>query len=223
MVKLEYIYNSGFSLEIGDHFLVIDYYKGELRIPEGKRLSFLVTHGHEDHYNPDIFQYEDAHYIISDDVEGLEAGDRLALVHPGDELDFNDIRVKVLSSTDQGSSFYLEVEGVKIFHGGDLNWWAWEDQGPQRELEREQEYTSEINKLDGLDIDLAFIAVDPRLRHNYYLAGDYFIRRHRPRYFFPMHFGDNYSYNEKFIHKMQGTSTHIFNIQARNQKFQLEL
>ncbi len=221
LIKVKYLYQSGFTIETDQHFLVIDYYKGDLNLPD-KNTTFFVTHHHEDHFNREIFKFKDrASYVISDDVAGVYEMDNLIFVHEGDSLSFNGMDLKVFGSTDEGSSFLIGVDGLNIFHSGDLNWWAWEDMGPAREEERRLEYTSEINKLKdlNLDIDLAFVPVDPRLDHNYYLAGKYFIENIRPSYFFPMHFGDNYSCNEKFIHKMQESNTHIFNVDKLNQEF----
>lgn len=224
-VKVEYLYNSGFTVETDNHFLVIDYYKGDLKIPD-KNTTFFVTHHHLDHYNKEIFKYENAKFVLSDDITDVEKNENLIFVHEDESIVlFNDLEIMVFGSTDEGSSFLITIDGLNIFHSGDLNWWAWEDMGPQREAERKIEYTSEINKLKdlNLNIDIAFVPVDPELRHNYFLAGDYFINTIAPKFFFPMHFGDNYSCNEKFIHKMDGCHTHIFNVDKINQKFSLEL
>lgn len=222
-VKIEYLYNSGFTLETDNHFLVIDYYKGDLKIPN-KNTTFFVSHHHEDHFNPDIFKYEDAKFVLSDDITGVDRRRNIIFVHSGDNISFNFMDIKVFGSTDEGSSFLISLDGLNIFHSGDLNWWAWEDMGPEREEKRKIEYTSEIDKLEAskLALDIAFVPVDPRLLHNYYLAGEYFINRLKPKYFFPMHFGDNYDCNEKFIHKMKTSSTHIFNVDKKNQEFFLE-
>lgn len=167
-LKVSYLYNSGFSLEGEEDFLVIDYFKGELDLPEDKNIIFLVSHHHYDHYNKKIFDYEDrARYILSFDIDDKEPGDRVYFMDIGDELRLGNVLVRTLGSTDEGSSFYLELDGFRIFHGGDLNWWAWDDQGPAKELERERSFKREIAKLDGRGVDLVFAPVDPRLGKNY--------------------------------------------------------
>ncbi len=223
-IEVNYLYNSGFTIETDKHFLVIDYYRGELNIPD-KNTTFFVTHHHEDHFNLDIFKYKNAKFVLSDDIKNVDKQRNIIFVHEGDNISFNFMDISVFGSTDEGSSFLITVDNITIFHSGDLNWWAWEDLGQKREDERKIEYTSEIDKLKLLNknIDLAFVPVDPRLLHNYYLAGEYFINILKPKYFFPMHFGDNYSYNKKFIHKMQASNTHIFNVDKINQKFEIEL
>lgn len=220
-VKVEYLYNSGFSLETEDNFLVFDYYQGVLNIPN-KNTTFFVTHGHADHYNKKIYDYhEKANYVISDDIKDVEDSENIKLVHTDDEILFNNMKIRVLGSTDEGSSFLVKVEDLTIFHAGDLNWWAWEDSTEEKERERERDYKFEVDKLIGTEIDIAFVPVDPRLDKNYHLAGEYFINTLQPKYFFPMHFGDNLRYNEDFIKKMSNSKTKIFNPKSRNQSFQL--
>lgn len=220
-IKVEYIYHSGFSIETKNHFLVFDYYKGDLNIPD-KNTTFFVTHGHADHYNKKIFDYKNrAKYVISDDIEDVKESNNIKLVHPGDEIKFNGMDIKVLGSTDEGSSFMVKLDGYTFFHAGDLNWWAWEDSTKEKELERERDYKFEVDKLLGEEIDLAFVPVDPRLKHNYHLAGEYFIKSLKPKYFFPMHFGDNSEYNKDFIEKMKDYPSKIFNLEGKNKKFEL--
>lgn len=220
-IEIKYLYNSGWTLETENHFLVFDYYKGDLNIPD-KNTTFFISHGHEDHYNRDVFDHLlTANYIISDDIQGLFERDNIKIVKAGDEFYFNDLRVLVLDSTDLGVAFLIKVDGLTIFHAGDLNWWAWDDSTAEKELDRERKYKKEIDKMVCAEIDVAFVPVDPRLKENYYLAGEYFIKTLKPKYFFPMHFRDNYEFNKKFIDKMKSFKTHIFDITERNQVFKL--
>lgn len=223
-VKVEYIFNSGFTIETANHFMVIDYYKGELNIPEDKDLIFFVTHHHYDHYSKNIFKYRDrAKYILSFDIDDIESKDNIFFMNIDDEVRIDDIFIKTMGSTDEGSSFYIEVDGVNIFHAGDLNWWAWEDEGEAKEIERERNFKKEIDKLDGYKIDIAFVPVDPRLGKNYYLAGKYVIDRLKAKYLFQMHFKDDYSCIDKFIDKIGKSDTKIAKIERKNQIFNIKL
>ena len=225
-IKVKYIYNSGFSIETENYFLVIDYYKGNLELNIDKKVIFLVTHGHEDHYSPAIFDHKDqAQYIISFDVDGIKESENIKIVSPGDSLEVFGLDLSVFGSTDEGSSYYFNVDGIDFFHSGDHNWWAWEDQGPEREIEREKEYKLEIDKLYDLkkDIDVAFVPVDPRLEHNFYLAGKYFLEKIEPKYFFPMHFGEDYNSNKKFLEKVDSGDSKIFPIEKREEEFDIQL
>lgn len=52
-VKVEYIFHSGFTVETRNHFLIFDYYHGDLKLKDKKTYIFS-THSHYDHFNPDI-------------------------------------------------------------------------------------------------------------------------------------------------------------------------
>ncbi len=225
-LKVEYLFNSGFTIETENRFLVFDYYLGELKIPDGKELIFFVSHSHADHYNPSIFKYRDrASYLLSFDLYDLiEArSENIVFMDIDEKISFKGLEILALGSTDEGVSFYLDLDGLRLFHSGDLNWWAWEDEGPEVELEREAAFKLEIDKLEGLPVDIAFVPVDPRLMHNFHLAGAYVIEKLRPGYFFPMHFGDKFESNRDFIHKLGTSSTEIVNISRRNQVFYLDV
>lgn len=220
---VEYIYNSCFSLETEDRFLVFDYYKGDLKIPEDKELIFFVSHGHYDHYNEAIFNYRDrASYILSFDL-GFREEKGIIPMEVDQELKYRGLYVRALGSTDQGLSYYLELDGLKIFHAGDLNWWAWEDQGPEKEVERERNFKREVDKLEGKKLDIVFAPLDPRLGHNYHKGACYYIERLEPRYFFPMHFREDYSPMEKFKDLLVDSSSRFMAIEKPNKRFYLDL
>jgi len=213
-VKVEYIFNSGFTVETKNHFLVFDYYKGNINL-SNKKTTVFVTHGHADHYNPEIFNFDgDIDYVISDD---LKVEQKVNYVKPGSELKLNDIDINVFGSTDLGVSFLVSVNDLNIFHSGDLNWWYWENDSEQEKSDMEKQFKNEIDKIKGNDIDLAFFPVDPRLGEAFSKGGEYFINEISPKYFVPMHFGDNYDATTNFIHKMKYSSCIINEIKRKNQ------
>lgn len=213
-VKVEYIFNSGFTVETKNHFLVFDYYKGNINL-SNKKTTVFVTHGHADHYNPEIFNFDgDIDYVISDD---LKVKQKVNYVKPGSELKLNDIDINVFGSTDLGVSFLVSVDDLNIFHSGDLNWWYWENDSEQEKSDMEKQFKNEIDKIKGNDIDLAFFPVDPRLGEAFSKGGEYFINEISPKYFVPMHFGDNYDATTNFIHKMKYSSCIINEIKRKNQ------
>lgn len=216
--KVEYIYHSGFTLETEDHFLVFDYYQGDLKLKDKKTYIFS-THGHHDHFNPEILDLEgDIKYIFSDDIE-VESDRVIYFIKAYKTLLLDDLDIKAFSSTDLGVSFLIKLDGISIFFAGDLNWWSWNSDTQKERDTMEYLFKKKIDRIDGENIDIAFFPVDPRLEENYYLGGEYFIESLHPEYFFPMHFGDNYSKNEKFIHKMKDSETEIVNIEHKNQVF----
>lgn len=217
-VKIEYIYNSGFTIETKNHFLIFDYYKGDIKISH-KKTTVFVTHSHADHYNPAIFHFKDnINYVLSDDIK---VNKDVSFVKPGSEIQVDDLDIKVFGSTDLGVSFLVSVDGLDIFHAGDLNWWYWESNTPEEKENMEKEFKAEVSKVKGLNVDICFFPVDPRLENAYDMGGEYFIKEISPRYFIPMHFGDNYDVTSRFIHKMKDFDTSIIEIKAINQQILL--
>lgn len=213
-LKIEYIYHSGFTVESKNHFLVFDYYKGDLPL-SNKKTTFFVSHGHEDHFNPAIFNIKDkANYVLSDDIK---LDKNVHFVYPGSNIKLDGMDIKVFGSTDLGVSFLVSLDGINIFHAGDLNWWYWEDDSDEEKLRMEREFKAEINKLKDFNIDLGFFPVDPRLKSGYSKGGEYFIKELCPKYFIPMHFGDKFDISSKFIHKMKDFSTKVVEIKEVNQ------
>ena len=219
-ISIEHIFHSGFTLETENYFLVFDYYKGHISLKD-KKIIVFVSHGHEDHYTDKIFKwqetYTDINYVLSSDIEINMDGDNIYIMDTYEELILDDVNIKSFGSTDLGLSFLVNVEGISIFHAGDLNWWHWEGDPEDEKLRMEKGFKDEINKLTPFNIDIAFIPVDPRLDKAFYLAGQYFIQTIKPKYFLPMHFGDNFYISSDFIHKIGETKTNIVDLSKKNQ------
>ena len=55
-MKINYIHHSGFLIESNSCYYLFDYEKGHLpRMDVTKPIFVLSSHGHHDHYNPEIF------------------------------------------------------------------------------------------------------------------------------------------------------------------------
>lgn len=221
-IIVEHIYHSGFTVETENHFLIFDYYKGDFDFKD-KDTYVFSTHGHHDHFNPEILNWNDRdniNYIFSDDIESVD-WDNVHYMKAYKKLNINDVKIETFSSTDLGVSFLVEVDGVSIFFAGDLNWWHWEDDSEEEKTSMEKAFKTKIHRIIGRDVDIAFFPVDPRLEEHYYLGGEYFINKIKPKYFFPMHFGDKYDTSKKFIHKMGDISTKIVDVNKKNQIFHI--
>jgi L-ascorbate metabolism protein UlaG (beta-lactamase superfamily) len=222
-MKVEYIYHSGFTVETDNYFLVFDYYKGDIELEDKKTIIFC-THNHPDHYNSEIFKWLEKNnkilYVMSSDIE-TKPSVRTYILDPYEDLKLHDIEINTFGSTDKGVSFLIKVEGKTIFFAGDLNWWHWNDDSKEEQEDMEKAFKNEIEKIKGRDIDIAFFPVDPRLKENYYLGGEYFINEIKPKVFIPMHFGDNFETTKKFVHKMSNTDTKVVEISSRNQVFEI--
>lgn len=220
-ITVEYIFHSGFTFDTKDYFFVFDYFKGDIKLPD-KPVVVFVSHGHPDHFNEEIFKWplvnKDITYILSDDISA-NPSDSIRLMGPYEQIDYLNLKIKTFSSTDLGVSFLIETDGLNIFFAGDLNWWHWESDPDEENIQMEKDFKYEMDKLTNENVDIAFFPVDPRQEEYYYLGGEYFIEKMKPKYFFPMHFGDNYEVIDKFKEKMKDSNTEIIKISHRNERF----
>jgi L-ascorbate metabolism protein UlaG (beta-lactamase superfamily) len=207
--KVYYIYHSCFAIETPSHLLVFDYYKEPnkfiLKDLIRNKHSVLVfsSHNHEDHFNPEILDWEkynpNIKYILSSDITLEEWKSNFHKLSQEETLIFEkesnnkleNIEIKAYGSTDIGISFLVKVDGLNIFHAGDLNWWHWKEDSVEERKSAEQNFKKEISKIKGEQIDIAFFPVDPRLEEFYSLGAEYFIKEIDPKTLIPMHFGDN--------------------------------
>lgn len=228
MMKVTYLGHSGFFVEMEDASFLFDYYKGELpEADRGKKLFVFVSHGHYDHYRKEIFslrdQYDQVRCLISSDIFVREAEDILS-VKPNEETEVLGCRIRTLRSTDEGVAFLLKYRGRTIYHAGDLNWWHWEEETEEYNTAMRRAYQSEINKLQGEKIDLAFVPVDPRLGEQYCWGLDCFMKRTDTKRVFPMHFWDNYAVFDRLALEKcaQDYEDRIIRIEREGQSFLLE-
>ena len=222
-VAIEHIRHSGFTVETDDKFLVFDYYKGDINLKD-KDIYVFSSHDHGDHFNPIILDwkkdFENIHYILSNDIE-IEEEENITLMGPYKEVAIDDLNIKTFGSTDKGVSFLVSVDGINIFHAGDLNWWYWDDDTEKEKIDMENSFKKKIQRIKdtGIEIDIAFFPVDPRLEEYFHLGGEYFIEEIKPKYFFPMHAWDKYEISQNFIHKIDNSLTTIVDIEHNNQVF----
>lgn len=215
-IKIQYIYHSGFSVELEGRQFIFDYYSGQIDLInlQGKNTFIFASHGHPDHYNPVIFEWQKENpslkYILSSDIalpnEKYEEPN-LYWLSPYEEIQVSGIQIKAYGSTDLGVSFLVQWAGVTMFHAGDLNWWHWWGETPEEIAKAEKEFKREISKIKGVEIDVAFFPVDPRLEHNYTLGADYFIQEIGPKALIPMHFGKNVDEPIQYSQKMKDKNT----------------
>ena len=207
-MKLVYIYHSGFAIEAEGFSLLFDYFKDSDLDPakgyvhtrllrrEGP-LYVLASHFHPDHFNPAVLRWQeqkaDIHYLFSRDIlkhKRAKAEDAIYL-RKGEQYVDERLRVTACGSTDVGVSFLVELNGLKIFHAGDLNNWHWEEEStPQEIAQMEGDFKKELNDLAKLapQLDLAMFPVDPRIGGDYMRGARQFLNRIPTRCFVPMHF-----------------------------------
>ncbi len=200
MMKISYINHSGFLIETKTAIYIFDYFKGMLpHFDSSKPVTVFSSHGHHDHYNPDIFKilrFSGAGNVIgvlSDDIpkEKLPPDTDMLVVHGGRDYTLpRGEKVQTFFSTDEGVAFLLETDEGVIFHAGDLNDWRWEGESDQYNHEMKTKFRNEIEKLRGRFIDHAFVPLDPR-QEGYCGAGLlYFLENVRADNVYPMHYWD---------------------------------
>ncbi len=196
-----YLHHSGFLVAVQDTLLVFDYWRGEgnslpekARITQAdfvpfKRVFVFVSHSHPDHFDEEIYTWDmekyNITYIVSDDIPVGKRGKRMA---PGDTLTFDNMTVTAYLSTDKGVAFYIDFDGLRIFHAGDLNLWHWRDESTLREVaEAEKAFYDACKPLEKTPIDLCMFPLDPRLGGMFDAGINHFIMSVKPRLVIPMH------------------------------------
>ena len=205
---ITYLYHSGFALAWRDTFLVFDYYRdtcdGKRLLKNGvvtpkdfegyKHVIVFVSHNHGDHFNPVIFKWRAARpdiiYVLSDDVRSREQALRIG---PYESSQIPGGEVRTYGSTDEGISFMVEVQGLRVFHAGDLNLWHWKAESTEKEVRvAKAEFLTVMDHLeDEKAIDIAFFPVDPRMGKAHDAGAAYFMGKMKPSVFCPMHYGED--------------------------------
>ncbi|MDR1643376.1 MAG: MBL fold metallo-hydrolase [Clostridiales bacterium] len=202
-IDVWYLYHSGFAVAVGDKRLIFDYWKNTPHTGgfaagivdsdsiRDKETFFFASHSHGDHYNPAIFNFSyrpAVHYVLSDDIPAREGA---LMLGANEKRSFEGLEIETFLSTDLGIAFLVTVDGVTIYHAGDLNWWHWDDDTPDEEAAMKNAYFDSIGRLKGKKIDLAIVPVDPRLEKSAFMGIESFDELIGPTFFAPMHFTSN--------------------------------
>ncbi len=217
--KITYLFHSGYAVETANHFLIFDYYQpfssAKPSLVDGiitsdflankKNIMVFASHAHADHFDPTILKWgkdnPDVHYILSSDIHAKTDQLSYHIVSAYEKLDVNDITIQTFGSTDQGISFLIQVDGLSIFHAGDLNWWHWSGEAKAERDHAETIFKAELEKIIGQQIDIAFFPVDRRLEEAYCMGAEYFAAKLKPKLLLPMHFGNDYGASKAFAQR----------------------
>lgn len=221
MVKVTYLYHSGFAVELNRYVLVFDYCTPEgcgescvarrmAAVPEGKQLVVFVSHKHPDHFRMETLKWaeeisKNTRYFVGNDIrlnekylerKGIcpDILERMERMRGGAvyEDGEKDFRVEALRSTDQGVAFLVFAQGVSIYHAGDLNYWYWKEEPESWNRKMERDYQKEIEKIAEKHFDIAFLPLDPRLGEGYCYGMDLFLQKVAVEHVFPMHMWEKY-------------------------------
>jgi len=236
--KITHLFHSGYAVETAEHFLVFDYYQPSPRknsgIAEGiitddylktkKNILVFVSHNHADHFDPAILKWGKNNpaitYILSSDVLAITNQLKHHALSPYEEINVNQVTIKTFGSTDQGISFLLKVDGLTIFHAGDLNWWHWTGESLDEQASAASAFKTEIDKIvaQAIDIDIAFFPIDRRMEEFYSLGAEYFADKLKPKLLVPMHFGNDFAVTQDFAKKAKTLLINTVEISHKGQE-----
>ena len=219
-MKIIYLGHSGFLAETENAYFIFDYIQGDLpALSEEKRLYLFVSHAHKDHWNSDLLtdkRFQNAAGIIlgfdiKRPFEKMARTNSLlkdlpilwADAHPSIKTD--DFICDTLLSTEEGVAFLVRTEKEVLYHAGDLNWWHWNGDPEERNLERADNFKCEVDRLKGIHIDVAFVPLDPRQEDAYRFCMDYCMETLDADHFFPMHFWGNYELCRQYQESLKET------------------
>lgn len=246
-MQVIFIHHSCFLVEVDERVLIFDYFDGNRvngftftgRIPTyapDTRIYMFASHSHQDHYDMDILrwseQYSNIHYIFSKDIRispnflakhniDPNVRKRVQFVTANKKYEVDDLEIRTLASTDVGVAFYVTVNGISLFHAGDLSDWEMEGAGDLINGKMRRTYRHEIRKLSDLPINLAFVPMDPRLGQYQSFGIDYFLKNTDAEYVFPMHMWQNYSAISEYKKRITnlGMADRVIEIERENQVF----
>ena len=224
-IKTIYIWHDCFVVRTAKAVLVFDFWKDPyqngplpnplMEIDRDTPVYVFVSHGHKDHYNPEIFNwsehFRDIRYVVSKDVmkrikhiitpessyKGLKVdASRVIMMRTNEAYEDERIRIRSFASTDIGNSYAVELDGYSIFHAGDLNAWIWKDESTDQEIRKAMgDYNAIIDRIGESfeGFDFCFFPVDSRIGTDYFTGAGIFLERFKIKNFFPMHYelGEN--------------------------------
>lgn len=209
-MRITYIHHSCFLVETQLCYYLFDYEKGELPQMDGTKPIFvLASHGHHDHYNPEIFSLlskagmQKVSAVLSDDIHPPRKTDTIQVAAGREYTLPLGQRLTTFASTDLGVAFLIEDPEGLIYHAGDLNDWVWEEETDSYNTQMTADYRKQIGllreKLEGQTIDTAFVVLDPRQEADYARGLCHFLEHISANKVFPMHFWGNPGIIETFL------------------------
>ena len=207
-MQVTYINHSGFLVESETCYYIFDYYKGELpKLDKDKDVIVFCSHFHQDHFNPQIFEIlndmgMNYQAVLAKDINKRKypAGVKITTAyHDKTYILDNGTQVSTLLSTDSGVAFIVKAKSGTIYHAGDLNDWYWEGEPDADNRQMTSRYRAEIDKLQGIHFDVAFVPLDPRQEDHYADGMIYFLENVECEAVFPMHYWDEPKVIDRFI------------------------
>ena len=201
-MKITYLLNSGFLVQEGRNLFIFDDFEDPANVVEPiinagnfDNLYIFVSHAHFDHFGTHISTYADkvTRYIFSYDLRRTKRAkmfpqDKIILMNRYSDWQDDNIKVNAYDSTDIGLSFLVETPAhTKIFHAGDFNWWHWTGDTPENIKSADALFAKQMQRLEGIEADVAFFPVDGRLGECQEMGAKEFISKTNVKYLIAMH------------------------------------
>ena len=219
--KITYIHHSCFVWEGPRTMVVFDYWcdTEDRRLQRmlgatQKQIYFVVSHFHQDHFNPVIFEWgrataEPPRLLISHDVSKRRRVPKsvpVTVLRPGDHYEDRLLTLDAYRSTDVGISSVVTLKDVaegetadSAFHAGDLNNWYFPEGDERLHVlvhEMEGLFLSTVRdiQLDHPHVTHAMFPLDPRLDKEWLRGPAQWLTRIETDHFYPMH---TWGYHDK--------------------------
>lgn len=157
-----YLDHSAIAVETNNHLLLFDLFGKTLQPPKemglaqgfvnpdelrDKDVVIFVSHEHPDHFDPAIFSLRDrlkrVRFVLPEEFDEIYQGDLFAA--PNQTYRLPDMTVTTFESTDIGLAYLVEVDDKRIYHAGDLNWWHWEGEEEEFNLDQAKRYQQQMH------------------------------------------------------------------------------
>ncbi len=248
-MKVIFIHHSCFLVEAEGKVLLFDWFAGDKvkeyqfhgilpEYPPDTPFYVFASHNHRDHFDMDVLhlaeRYHRIRFIFSKDCKlspnflkkhGFPENIREKILYVGGcaSYQLEGLEIETLRSTDAGVAFYVDLNGVTLFHAGDLNNWRWEGAGEIVNGAMDRNYKSQINRIAKKPINLAFVPMDPRLGQYQTLGMDYVLQHTDAEHVFPMHMWQDYSAIGQYKKKISNAAMagRVMEVTHENQVFVL--
>lgn len=223
IMKIYPIYHSGFMVELEHHILLFDYYMKDLPIIQSdKPLYVFVSHKHQDHYNPEVFEktkgFKNRTFILANEIKQTPI--HVIHMHHDETIHVDDMTISTLLSTDSGVAFIVEAEDKVIYHAGDLHLWLWEDDSEQEAKMMRGSFMAEMKKIKDRHFDLAFLVLDPRQGDELACEGlEIFNEWTDTSVIFPMHFSSDPARMEELLLKVKNSENIVNTERVKEYEF----
>jgi L-ascorbate metabolism protein UlaG (beta-lactamase superfamily) len=214
-IEVWYLGHSGFAVGIGNKILIFDYYldEGENHVRslssgvietseiKSKEVFVFASHRHPDHFNPIILSWKEhlpnARYFLSYDIPKKNHREWTRILKPNEIYQEDNPRIHTFKSTDEGIALLISVDGINIYHAGDLNWWHWNEETKAWNNDMAARFKREVSLIKNHPVDIAFLTADPRQESAELMGMSWFLNEVDVKIAFPMHFGDDYTIMER--------------------------